>query len=346
MKLIYQLPHAHGKNIKPSPFDIAISEMVKEKSIQVACPYITLDYFKEVILNGCKDWELLTDVNAFIKSQGKKNKEEVIDFLEEFSTKIKHQDSSHVNVIIAEDRVLIGSENFTEKGIAGNNEMSVIISDVEKVNEIKMWYNEWWQYASHKKIDTIYILNKIKQVEVNESDEERLVRYLKLWNDKIYTEYYFNLAQHIIEKFNINEQDKRLCISLKRQHYRIPITIGGRDILTPYWETKCIGLMMPLEFDEENASIEGWGGGYNTFTNRYGELEAYEIYYKKKREEKFNDITMSEWERVVENELKRLEYKFLKIYPVTWRNKHQAIVYKFICDKEYRDTILNEIYKR
>jgi hypothetical protein len=74
MKLIYQLPNTCGKNIKPSPFDNAISEMVKGKSIQVACPYITLDYFKEVILNGCKDWKLLTDVNAFIKSQGKKIK--------------------------------------------------------------------------------------------------------------------------------------------------------------------------------------------------------------------------------------------------------------------------------
>jgi phosphatidylserine/phosphatidylglycerophosphate/cardiolipin synthase-like enzyme len=160
MKLIYQILDANGKNIKPYPFDIAISELVGGESIQVACPYITLDYFKEVILSGCKDWELLTDVNALIGSQGKKNIKEMINFLEEFSTKIKHQDDLHAKAIIAEERALLGSANFTQKGTSENKEISIIISDVEKVNEIKNWYNDLWQHATELTKDKLIELRK------------------------------------------------------------------------------------------------------------------------------------------------------------------------------------------
>jgi phosphatidylserine/phosphatidylglycerophosphate/cardiolipin synthase-like enzyme len=171
MKLIYQLPDIYGKNIKPSPFDVAISELVKGELIQVACPYITLDYFKEVILSGCKDWKLLTDVNALIGSQGKKSIEEMINFLEEFSTKIKHQDDLHAKAIIAEEQALLGSANFTQKGTSENKEISVIISDVEKVNEIKNWYNDLWQHATELTEDKLIELKKWVKENINNITE-------------------------------------------------------------------------------------------------------------------------------------------------------------------------------
>ena len=412
MKLIYQLPDAYGKNIKPSPFDTAISELVKDKSIQVVCPYITLNDFEKVILNGCKDWELLTDLKALVKSQGDGDKiEKMLDFIEKYRTKIKHQTGLHAKVIIAEDRALIGSANFTHNGIYENKEISVIISDPEKVNEIKSWYNELWQHATElteeeltewisrvkeyinyvekehlrsdipnisfpKKIETIYgqkskehietnqkieeyitrtnynidtsqIENDVKNIEVDKDDEQMLIKYLKKLDSKIYTKHYVDLAQHIIEKFNLREQDKKLCFSIPMNLGKIAIITDQRVILSQYLRAnKEIGIIMPLEFDEENARVEGWNSSYTDFTTKTkpSKLEARLIYYNRTGEVNFNNITISEWERAVEDELKRIEKSRSKTGPGRWREQHQPTVYKFICDKEYRNYILDQVY--
>jgi hypothetical protein len=419
MKLIYQLPDANGENIKPSPFDTAISELVKGKSIQVACPYIGVKYFKDIIINGCRDWELLTDLKALVKSQGDgKNIEKMRDFLEEFSKKIKHQDNLHAKVIIAEDRALIGSANFTHNGIYENKEISVIISDPEKVNEIKSWYNELWQHATeltkeeltewisrvkeyinyvekehlrsdipnisfHRKTETNYeqrssehieinqkiekditkinynietsqIKNDAKKIEVDRTHEQMLIKCLKkLDRKKIYTEQYFDLAQYIVEKFNIKEQDERFCFSIPKNFDKIAIIADQRIILVQWLKLKFfnkqIGLIMPLEFDQKNARLEGWKG-WNNKGNYYpfkpkqreSEPEAYEIRYKKTGEVKFNDITMSEWDRAVEDELRRIEKRDLE--KGLFRDYHRPTLYKFICDKKYRNYILDQVY--
>jgi hypothetical protein len=52
-------------------FDTAINEMVKDKSIQVACPYINVKLFEDVFINECLDWELLTDIDKLKSSQSK-----------------------------------------------------------------------------------------------------------------------------------------------------------------------------------------------------------------------------------------------------------------------------------
>jgi hypothetical protein len=63
--------------------------VVKDKIIKIACPYIGLNYFENVIIDGCKDWELLTDVNALINSQQDKNMtEKILRFLDNFYKKI------------------------------------------------------------------------------------------------------------------------------------------------------------------------------------------------------------------------------------------------------------------
>jgi hypothetical protein len=267
MKLIYHLLDTDGKNIKPSSFGTAINDMVKNKTIQVACPYITLSYFKNNIVNNCKNWELLTDVYDLVKSQQGHSKE-IEKFLKENHTKIKHQDGLHAKIIIAEDVALLGSANFTESGIYKNNEMSLVINDIEKINELKEWYKRSWQYAeeitedisinvnkvikddpqnikikglkknillssSPKEIETTYVQSNIKSItnshiqndakniEIDIEDEQELIKCLKKrkkWNDKKYIESYLDLAQHIIEKFDIIKKMKGYLFRLEREN--------------------------------------------------------------------------------------------------------------------------------
>jgi hypothetical protein len=94
MNLIYHLPS--GDKTSRSPFDIVINNMVKDKVIKIACPYIGLNYFKDVIIDACKDWELLTDINALINSQQNNDMcEKMVYFIETFHKKIRHLDRLH-----------------------------------------------------------------------------------------------------------------------------------------------------------------------------------------------------------------------------------------------------------
>jgi hypothetical protein len=286
MEIIYHLPNEY--KINRSPFDIAVNNVIKNKVIKIACPYIGLYYFEDVVIKKCKDWKLLTDINALIKSQqNKTTTEKMIYFLEKFNKKIRHINGLHAKVILSENKALVGSANFTNNGITENNEMSVIINDFKKIHEIRMWYDIWWekaselnneifdklrmqiktikytknneQYISSKKLikssyEKISMRNKIN----GQKDEEYLINFLKHWNNKIFTQSYFDIAQYIIEKYDIDENDEKLCITFREEGYKIPITIGQRYILEPYWLTESVGLIMPLNYDKENAKLDGY----------------------------------------------------------------------------------------
>jgi len=247
--------------------------------------------------------------------------------------------------------------------------MSVVINDIEKINELKEWYNRLWQQTEGITKDISINVKKVikddtqnieikglkkslgsfiegiptediqinaKNIEPNEDDEEKLIEYLKIWNDKKYINGYFDLAQHIIKKFNIHENDERICISFRSNMYAINFTIGQRWILVPYWQNKSIGLIMPLDYDEENAELDGAAGNPWFFHNNKLKEAAFLAYYKEGESVKFNDITISEWEKAVKNELMHTTKSGFKRY-------HRITLYKFICDKEYRSRLLDKV---
>lgn len=164
MNLIYHLPNGNKRD--RSPFDVAINNVVKNKTIKIVCPYIGLNYFESVIIDGCKDWELLTDVNALINSQQNRNMaEKTLRFLDNFHKKIRHLDGLHAKVIISEGIALIGSANFTTNGITKNNEMSIITTDFDKIRELNIWYNTWLNYAIELGVEIRTKLNeRVKEI--------------------------------------------------------------------------------------------------------------------------------------------------------------------------------------
>jgi hypothetical protein len=363
MKLIYHLPNEDRKN--RSPFDIAISSLVKDKVIKIACPYIGLNYFENVIIDGCKDWELLTDINALISSQQNGNMaEKILCFIKKFCEKIRHLDGLHAKVIISEEMALIGSANFTSNGITENNELSIIIADFDKIQQLNIWYNTWWScatklkseiltnlnekikkivydkkntyyFSSQKLIKSYYESNNIKNKTNEQRDEGYLMNFLKHWNNKSFTEYFFDLAEYIIEKYNIKENDERLCITFREDQYKIPITIGQRYILVPYWLTNSIGLIMPLKYNKENASIDGFYKE-EIYKTRQKDNACW-VHYRKENGIRFNATTIRDWENATENELSRSKRS-------SYRKYHQDILYKFIMEKNYRMKIMEEIY--
>jgi hypothetical protein len=100
---------------------------------------------------------------------------------------------------------------------------------------------------------------------------------------------------------------------------------------------------MPEDYNEENAEFDGCTAQYPYYKNK--KVEAYWIlYFKEAGKIKFNDITISEWEKAVEYEL-RPKKNGDKRKSGFRKHNHRPTLYKFICDKEYRNYILNKVYK-
>ena len=100
-----------------SPFDIAITDLVKDKEIKIACPYINI-YYLEKLIKLSKKWILITDVNEWIYSnKSRQQAKNIIDFIEKNNSKIRHFPSLHAKTIITDNQIFLGSSNFTDNGV-------------------------------------------------------------------------------------------------------------------------------------------------------------------------------------------------------------------------------------
>ena len=366
MRLIYHLPE---ENNTRSPFDIAIIDLIKNKSIKVACPYIGLDYFQNSIVNQCNDFSLLTDVNElFFSCRNDSAIEELMSFIHDNSERIRHISGLHSKVIISDTKAFFGSANLTKSGITERNELSAVINNHADIALLDTWFDTWWRIGSILDVDSIqkklrenkkdFLLpNKMKislidskrlikttyellksenkQMDLTQN-EESLINFLKHWDNKDWMSSYFDLAKHILQKYNIEVNDQRLCISFRRDKYRIPITIGQRYILAPHYRKQnSIGLIMPIKYDVENTKNEG---AFLTtyFTKNKSNDVAWVHYDKGIGKFHFNSITFKEWEYAVEEELNKSKIS-------SFRKYHQPILYKFIVDENYRKAIIDEL---
>ena len=366
MKLIYHLPE---ENYTRSPFDIAITDLIKDKSIKIACPYIGLDYFQNSIVNQCNDFILLTDINELFSScRNYSSIEELMSFIQDNSEKIRHFAGLHSKIIISDTKAFFGSANLTKSGITERNELSAVIDNRADISLLDNWFDTWWKIGSIIDIDSIqkrlkekkeylpfkneikmyffdskhlikttYELPKSKNDLIDRTqNEEFLINFLKHWNNKDWMSSYFDLAKHILQKYNIDVNDQRLCISFRRDKYRIPITIGQRYILAPHHRKQnSIGLIMPMKYDIENSKIEGTF--ITTYFTKNRSNDAAWVHYDKGIGNfHFNSTTLKEWEHAVEEELNKSKMS-------SFRKYNQPILYKFIVDERYRKEIINEL---
>ncbi len=158
IKLIY---HDLNNQVEISQFDNEIVNLVKDKDIKVACPYINLEYFKR-ILNICKDWKLITDLSELFSSlKNSESKNEMSDFILNNIKKIHNCPSLHAKVIITDEKIFTGSSNLTIQGITKNIELSILIDDCENNKELNSWFNNLWDKTELKES---YLKSEIENI--------------------------------------------------------------------------------------------------------------------------------------------------------------------------------------
>lgn len=150
MKLIY---HNNKSANEVSPFDVALLQVSNQANpLYLASPYIGLSFLNR-ILDNADDWKLLSDVEAWLSSGNRKHRAKCWQFILENLDRIKHVPDLHAKVAIGNNLLFLGSANFTDKGVLGRDELSILIDDQKLVNESLGWFHDLWNTASAPVID-------------------------------------------------------------------------------------------------------------------------------------------------------------------------------------------------
>lgn len=126
-----------------SPFDAAIMDIATGRDVRIACPFLGVRYLQRVI-DRASAWRLLTDVEAWLASQTASSRTQVVDFILTHRDRVRHCADLHAKVVVGGDHALVGSANFTAKGIGRRIEMSVRLDECEQVVELTEWFDRLW----------------------------------------------------------------------------------------------------------------------------------------------------------------------------------------------------------
>jgi hypothetical protein len=246
-----------------SPFDRVIRDITEDEEVLIACPYIAPEYLEDVT-EQTDDWFLLTDVGDWLSIHGRRNREAIHEFLVEKRDRVRHVEDLHAKVVIGDDRALIGSANFTTKGLTDRTEMSVLLDEEDTIEELTEWFETVWSIYNRPETERVqeYIettfstpspaqtsssvafssgaspgrasLGTTKQDDTEDTEFEESYEKFVEWVSKAYTpqwiDRYFDLLNDLISITGLSNDDPRLVTSLP-QDGRIPVSINNRYVL-------------------------------------------------------------------------------------------------------------------
>lgn len=313
MKLIY---HNKKNTTQVSPFDQALQQVSKNASpLYLASPYIGLQYL-ERILENTNEWKLLSDIEAWLTSGNRKQRAKCWRFILENLDRIRHVPDLHAKVAIGNNLLFLGSANFTNKGILGRDELSILINDPQIVNESLEWFDSLWTAAKSPVIDEgdelVKTLNEV-QWTVPKSRLRLTSSSIKVKAvlDKTNPEG-FDIARSFA-KFGVSESDKLLPIEeayqkISDEWFSSERTFTFKELLTavsrinPTTEAKSIWSLVTHE------TVNHWSGGL------FG--DGFDRYI-------YEDNKFKKWDKINLEPIKRLDrflefiIKNIEVYPKT-----------------------------
>lgn len=361
----------HNDGIAISPFDEAITNIIRDNDISVICPYIGVNYFNR-ITSIVKSWKLITDVEEWILSyQDEKSRLEIVNFIKKNNHKIHHIRNVHAKAILTGHQAIMGSANLTDNGIRSKIEISILIRDDILNSELNEWFESIWEksrnvsieelekfYSSMKTIyqnnsnsDKNYSLSSPKSIRTklvdlgldslkiskngNDQVEERLINLLKYYPNKEWVERYFDLVKIMIDRFEIKDDDERISMVIPKNGKRLPVNVGQRWVIRPYINGE-VGMIMPLEYNENNFKKDKANekSGY-FYTNK--KQVARWIHFERKDSLILSDPIINYWLDAIDSELKRTKISGRRF-------AHQTLFFELVTNLKYRKEILKKAF--
>lgn len=369
VELVY---HDPSDRTGVSPFDKVIREITEDEEVLLACPYIGSGYLEEVT-EKTDNWFLLTDVAEWLSIHGRLNREAIHEFLVDHSDHVRHVPDLHAKVVVGGNRALVGSANFTTKGLTGRTEMSVLIDETGTIRELTEWFETLWSIYDPPDIDRVekYIetasstptpaqnqssvtfssgespgkaslASTDSDVAVDpelEDNHDKLVQTVSKAPSPEWIYSYFGLAEDLLSKTDLSNDDPRLLMSLPEAG-TLPITVNNRYALVAFRGGQSrTEFILPPNSEKAKSYLEK-ADRTGRFDPIYSEDEAERPWFvgfdglpDQAVDDEFRDL----WMTAVKQEMERAEKS-------PYRRFHQPVVYKAVRDHDYRKKVIRDAF--
>jgi len=352
-----------------SLFDEAIRDLTADADVLLASPYINLDYL-ESILADAASWRVLTDMEAWLGSERSGTRHRIGEFATQHHEKIHDARDLHAKAIITDEGALVGSANFTRKGLAGRDELAVSLNESESVDELRDWFDELWSNSSPATLDeldefistsqstsrdvtyrsTLSISSDAPRVnsslakESNNRDsieipedidvQEKLVERVMEASSREWIDHHFDLLEEVLATTGLLSDDPRLVTSIPKAG-GIHVTINSRFILTIMRSDRTHTGFILSDDTEGLDELIARASNYERFENEKSAPHLLEFHDGLDR---IADPAVKRgWSRAALNEVDRGERS-------SYRRYHEPAVYRAAVDHGYRRRILDEAF--
>lgn len=149
VKLLYHEPGAQGQT---SPFDRALMNVASTGNLRLVSPYLGVDYLARLVRQA-QHWLLISDVEEWLRSLSPRARGSAWSFIRDNQVRIRHCADVHAKTAIGDQSAVLGSANFTAKGILGRSELGVHVSEQRLVNELQVWFHDLWNASAPIVVD-------------------------------------------------------------------------------------------------------------------------------------------------------------------------------------------------
>lgn len=355
-----------------SPFDRAIREITDDEEVLIACPYISPDYLQE-ITEQTNEWFLLTDVGEWLSIHGQTNREAIQEFLIEHQDHVRHVTNLHAKVVVGGDRALIGSANFTKKGLTGRTEMSVLLDEKDSIDELTEWFEMLWSIYDPPEVDRVeaYIESasttpspaqnqssisfssgespgtaslsesqtdaEVVDVEHEERHAELVQRVSKAPSSEwIYS--YFKLVDRVLSETGLTNDDPQLLMSIP-QAGTLPVTVNNRYVLVAFRGelSRTEFILPPTDKSEPYIEQADYTGRFDSIYDEDESDRPWFVGFDGIPNRIVDDEFRAVWMSAVKEEMDRAE-------KAPQRRYHEPVVYRAAQDREYREKVIREAF--
>lgn len=275
-----------------SPFDEAIQQLIEGQPVRIACPYLTLDYLRGLI-ERTTDWRLVTDLGAWLASVSASSRDDVVAWVLQQVGRVRHYRDLHAKVLVSANGALVGSANFTHRGVKSNHEVSVVLDSEDQVRELAVWFDSLWEQAWIPTAEAVrehttalpaerlpappplpstappiraQLVSEIAGPETGTITDQQIAEFFALAPSREWLDTYLDLANEMITFTGLGPDDRRLAVTLREQPY-LPLTVNQRYVQSAAVKHTrkegaperhpVVGLILPAHFRKQAEIADG-----------------------------------------------------------------------------------------
>jgi hypothetical protein len=359
-----------------SPFDTAIREIVADEDVLIACPYITLGYL-ESALQEATSWRLLTDVEAWLGNYSTSERESIREFIARYHEQIHDVRNLHAKAVIGETGAFVGSANLTWTGLQGRDELAVRFDEIERVKELREWFDGLWAESTPAKLDdidehirttspapssakrgsTTSISSDARRVnasltvdkgtkqptseisEESKSEHEKLVKRVEKAPSREWIDRHFDLIAELLNVTGLTDDDPILVTSIPTSG-GIHVTINHRVVIAVMRPTKSETGFILSDGTEHLEYLITEATKHETFSNPNDVPAPHLLTFDDGLERVSNQSIRRGWLKAIFDEVENRWKKAPR------RKNHEPVVYRAATDHDYRTRVLNEAFEK